>query len=189
MIGDCEYQIFYSIMEEIQLVSNPRTKQLFWIFVAANIIYIFFAWNFLAPLNSGDIVQLETAKTVTATESLIQQWKLNGKFSKAVQSIYLDYLFIVLYCAGLATACIYLAVQTGHEILRRAGKLFSFLLPAAGTCDVIENISMTQSLNGNITQFTVALTYDMAMAKFTVVILSVLFIVICLMFIALGRIK
>jgi ABC-type transport system involved in cytochrome c biogenesis permease subunit len=176
-------------MEEIQLVSGSRTKQLFWILLTANILYIFFAYFYLSPLTAADIVKLETAKTVPATEAIIQQWKVSGKYPFAIQSIYLDYVFIVLYCGGLATACIYLSGLTGHEILRRAGKLFSFLLPAAGTCDVIENISMTQSLRGTVTQLTVALTYDMAMAKFSVVILSVLFIVVCLMFVALGRIR
>lgn len=176
-------------MEEMQLVAPSKSKQLFWIFLLANIIYIVFVWSYLRPFQIGDIVRLETAKTIVATETLVQQWTIEGKVDGALQSIYFDYPFIILYIGLLGSACIFLSGSTGHEILRRAGKLFSFLLPAAGICDVLENVAMTETLQGKITRFTVSLTYDMAMAKFSILILSLLFIVICLIFLALNRIR
>ena len=176
-------------MADIYLVSHSISKRLFWILLVANIIFIFWSQQYLSPLNARDVVRFEVSKTMPAAEAIIQGWKDSGKFEKALQAIYLDYFFIILYTSGLAMACIFLSNITKHEILSRAGKIFSFLLIGAGTCDVIENISMTQSVQGHITHLTVALAYDMAMAKFSVVILSFLFILVCLLFVLLNKIK
>jgi hypothetical protein len=137
---------------------------------------------YLRPLTSGEIVKLELAKEASVAESIVQDWHATGKFEKAVQSIYFDFLFIVLYSSGLSIACIYISRLTRHEILTRTGYFFSYLVIAAGICDVIENVALLRTLHGSIHNWNVLLTYDMAATKFSLVILSVLFLTICLIF-------
>jgi hypothetical protein len=76
---------------------------------------------------------------------------------KAVQSIYLDFLFIILYTSGLSVACVFFSRLTAHEVLMRTGYFFSYLLVAAGICDVIENVALLRSLHGSIRNWNVIL--------------------------------
>jgi hypothetical protein len=47
---------------------------------------------------------------------------------------------------------------------------------------VIENIAMLKSLQGTPARWSVLLAYDMATTKFSIVILSALFIAVCIVF-------
>lgn len=154
----------------------------FWWLLLINVLFIACSRFYIQPLTSRDIVRFEVAKTTRVAESIVQEWKQMGKYNMAIQSIYIDYLFIILYTSGLAVACAFLSRLTGHEILIRAGKGASWLLAMAGICDVIENVAMTKSLQDAITPWNVMLAYDMAAAKFSVIILCLLFILVCLIF-------
>jgi hypothetical protein len=176
-------------MKRLQTVSQYRVRKWFLVLLLANALYILFAGLYLRPLTSGEIVKFELAKEVPVAESIVQEWIANGKFDKAVQSIYLDFLFIILYTSGLSVACVLLSRLTHHEILIRTGYFFSYLLVAAGICDVIENVAMLRSLNGSIKNWNVILAYDMAATKFSLVILSILFLSVCLIFWGLRKIS
>lgn len=52
----------------------------------------------------------------------------------------------------------------------------------AAICDVVENVSMLNSLDGSITKWNVVLTYDMAVTKFSIIILVLIFVLICVVF-------
>ena len=169
-------------MKRLQSVSQYRVRRWFLVLLLANALYILFAGLYLRPLTSGEIVKFELAKECSVAEAIVQEWMAAGKFDKAVQSIYLDFLFIVLYTSGLSLACIFISRLTKHEILVRTGYFFSYLLIAAGICDVIENMALLRSLHGTINNWNVILAYDMAATKFSLLILSVLFLAICLIF-------
>jgi hypothetical protein len=141
----------------------------------------------MQPLASGEIVRFELAKNLSVADRIIQEWVTYAKLNRAIVSIYLDFLFILLYTSGLAVTCVYLGRLTRHEILMRAGKFFTYLLIIAGICDIIENIAMLKSLQGTATRWSVLLAYDMATTKFSIVILSILFIAICVIFRLLRR--
>ena len=141
----------------------------------------------LHPFTAGDIVRFELAKELPVAENILHEWITHGKYNLAVMSIYFDFLFIILYTMGLGVTCIFLASLTGHEILQRAGKFFASLLIIAGVCDAIENIAMLKSMHGAMHRWSVVLAYDMATTKFSIVILTVLFIFVCLIFRLLRR--
>ncbi|MBO9564480.1 MAG: hypothetical protein J7621_16975 [Niastella sp.] len=161
---------------------TPALQRLFWWLLLVNILFIIGARFYFHPLTSGEIVRFEVAKETSVAEHIIQEWKHAGKFDKAVQSIYIDYLFIILYTTGLSVACVYLSRLTGHEILIRTGKVAPWLLIVAAVCDVIENVAMTRSLLSVVSRWNVTLAYDMAAAKFSIIILCLLFILVCLIF-------
>jgi hypothetical protein len=172
-------------MKRLQSVSQYRVRKWFLVLLLANALYIFFAGWYLRPLTSREIVKFELAKEAHVAEGIVQDWTATGKHEKAVQSIYIDFLFIVLYSCGLAVACIFLSRLTRHEILIRTGYFFSYLVVAAGICDVIENVALLKSLYGTVHNWNTILAYDMAATKFSLLILTVLFLAICLIFWAL----
>jgi len=169
-------------MKLLTKASLPQLRRWFWLLLLANILYFAAAHFLLQPFAPEDIVHFEMAKETSVAENIVQAWRLEGNYDRAIVSVYIDFLFILLYTSGLAVACAFLSRLTKHEILRRAGRLFSYLMIIAGICDVVENIAMLKSLNGMIYSWNVMLAYDMAATKFSIIILSILFIIICLIF-------
>lgn len=161
---------------------SNRLRLYFWVFLALNIVYIVGSKALLKPLTSGDIVKFEVAKTLPRAENIITEWTQTGKLEKARESIWFDYVFIILYSGLLYTGVLLLARSSRHILLMRTGRLNSFLIPVAAVCDVIENLAMMKSLGGHPTSFAVALAYDMAVAKFSIIILTIIFLFVCVLF-------
>ena len=169
-------------MKRLQSISQHRVRRWFLVLLLANALYILFAGLYLRPLTSREIIKFELAKEVHVAEAIVQDWTATGKYEKAIQSIYLDFLFILLYTAGLSVTCVFISRFTAHEVLMRTGYFFSYLLVAAGICDVIENVALLRSLHGSVNNWNVILAFDMATTKFSILILAALFIGVCLVF-------
>lgn len=164
------------------MAKSNRLRLYFWVFLALNIGFIAWSRTYLKPLTTRDIVKFEVAKNLPAAEQIMNEWKQTGKFEKAQQSVQADYVFIVLYAAGFITCILLLSRLSRHELLRKTGRFITVLVPIAAICDVIENIAMTRTLSGAASNFYVALAYDMAVAKFSIIILTLIFLLICLLF-------
>ena len=164
--------------------SSRQLKRLFWILLILNLAFIAWFRMFLDPLTTKEIVRFEIAKTLPVAQGIITAWSTpdNTLLQTALDSIYLDYIFIVLYTAGLSVGCMFLSGLTQHTVLKRAGTFLPVLIIVAGVCDVIENVAMTRTLRGELNEFNVIVAYDMAVTKFSIVILSLLFMCVCLVF-------
>jgi hypothetical protein len=169
-------------MKQLSFATPANLQRWFWLLLAINCAFIATSKWYMQPLATDEIVHFELAKNLSVADKIIHDWITYAKLNHAILSIYLDFLFIVFYTSGLAVTCIYLGRLSGHEILMRAGKFFTYLLVIAGVCDIIENIAMLKSLQGAATRWSVLLAYDMAFTKFSIVILSALYIAICLVF-------
>jgi hypothetical protein len=175
-------------MQRLTAAPQPRLRRWFWILLIANALFIVATGLYLQPLTSRAIMDFELAKETVVAERIIQTWQSTGLLHKAIESVYIDFLFIVLYTTGLSVASVFMARLTRHEILVRAGNFFSYLVISAGICDVIENVAMLKSLHGTVHAWNVILAYDMAATKFSMLILTILFMGSCLVFTGLGRI-
>lgn len=164
-----------------------RLRQLFWFFFLLTIAYMIWVRNYLAPLSSDEIVQFEIAKTAGKAKAIIQDWKLTGKYEQGVKSTYFAYVFMLLYTVAIALGCRFISVCTGNEILIKGGKGFAWLILGATACDLIENISLSHTIHGPISQWNVTLAYNLARIKFSIVIVCLLFILTCALYWAIGR--
>jgi hypothetical protein len=156
-----------------------RLRQLFWLFFLLTIAYMIWVRNYLSPLSSGEIVQLEIAKTVSKASSIIQEWKNTGKYEQGVKSTYFAYLFIFFYTTAIALGCRFISICTGNDIMIKGSTGFSWLIGAAAICDLIENIAMSKTLHGDISLWSVTIAYNLARVKFSIVIVCILFIFAC----------
>jgi uncharacterized membrane protein len=164
------------------MYAAKRLRSLFWFLLFLNILFIGGMRYFLAPVTGSDIVQFETAKHLGKAVAIIDDWTVSGKLENAKISIWLDYLFILLYVSGLMVAAMFIADATRYPLLMRSGRFFRWLIPAAGIFDVFENIFMQQSLLSHPTRYSVIFAYDMAMGKFSILIVTFLFLTLCLLF-------
>jgi len=118
------------------MLPAKRLRSLFWLLLFLNILFIAGVKFYLAPLTGGDIVQFETAKYLGKAQAIIDDWSMTGKLENAKISIWLDYIFIFLYVAGLMVAAMFVADATRYPLLMRSGRFFRWLIPIAGICDV-----------------------------------------------------
>jgi hypothetical protein len=160
---------------------------MFWLFSLLTIAYMIWIRSYLSPLSSGEIVQFEIAKTVSKANLIIQEWKNSGKYEQGVKSIYFAYFFIVLYTFAIALGCRFVSACTGNDILIKGGRGFAWLIWIATICDIIENIAMSKTLQGNISQLNVTIAYNLARVKFSIVIVCILFIVACALYWLIAR--
>lgn len=169
-------------MKPLHAASLHFMRRLFWLLLLANILYVVCTRILLHPLTASDIAHFEITKKVSVVQEMIQGWKLNGKYNKVLQGIYLDYLFIVLYTSWLWVAIVFLSRLTKNEILMRAGRIFSYLLIIAAICSAIGNLALLRSLKYMPVSWSVLTAYDMAATKFSIIIVSLLFMLVCVIF-------
>jgi hypothetical protein len=143
--------------------------------------------SYLSPLTSSEIVQFEVAKTITRAQAIIQEWKNTGKYERGVESTTLAYFFMVLYTAFIGLGCRCISIATGNEILIKGGKGFTWLISLATISDVVENLAMSRTLRGEITQVNVTLAYNLARIKFSIVLVCLLFILACSIYWLIGK--
>lgn len=159
-----------------------RSAKLKWrFFISFLLTAAFIIWmkSFLSPFHSGDIVEFEMAKTAERAEAILLQWQETGKFQAAIQSVYLDFIFIVFYTITIAFGCLYISSFSGNEILVRTGKFFAVLIFLAGIFDVVENFAMLETLKEGITSNQVKLAHNMAISKFSIILMTLFFMAIC----------
>lgn len=169
-------------METSDTAIGTKLKWRFWICLSGAVIFIFWMKHYLAPLPSDEIVQYEMAKTVDTAASLVRLWTQDGKIDMVLKSIYIDYIFIVIYCLAISTGCRFMGNLTKNNILTKAGIFFSYFIFAAGLFDVMENNAMLKSLQQAVTHSNVSLAYKMAISKFSIILMSLFFIAVCFMF-------
>lgn len=143
--------------------------------------------TYLSPVSSGEIVQFEIAKTVDKAQAMVQDWKDNGKYEQAVKSTWFAYLFIALYTIAIALGCRFISACTGNEIMIKGGRGFAWLIGGAAICDLIENIALSKTLQGNFSSWNILMTYNLARVKFSLVIVCLLFMLACTIYWAIGR--
>jgi hypothetical protein len=143
---------------------------------------------FDAPLKNeispNGIVSFELAKDLEKSIAILGSWDTAAKTS-AGMSMGLDFLFILCY-----TAFLYLLLRLtipGRSIFQKIRSIICWLLLFAALCDAIENIALIKLLLGDLIQFWVTLAYFMATIKFGILLLTLAFIFVQLIYLLLKR--
>lgn len=156
-------------------------------FALLTIGYMIWARGYLSPLTSGEIVRFEVAKTVDRAQHIMQEWKNTGKYEQGVRSTTVAFFFIILYTLSIGFGCRFISASTGNDILMKGGRGFAWLIVIATICDIIENIAMSRTLIGHVTQTNVTIAYNLARIKFSIVIVCLLFMMACTLYWIIGR--
>lgn len=130
----------------------------------------------MRPFTPPNIVQFELAKTMVAAQQIISDWSEQG-ISKARLSIYLDFVFILLYAWAISLGCKVSTTFSANQNLVTAGGFFSRVIWFAGSCDIIENTAMLFTLS-EINELTVSMAFYFAIFKFSIVALALMLIII-----------
>src|SRR6185312_16333285 len=101
----------------------------------------------------------------------------------------ISYVFMFLYTIAIALGCRFISACTGNEILIKGGRGFAWLIVGATICDFIENIALSHTIRGPISQLNVTIAYNLARVKFSIVMVCILFMLTCALFWVIGRLE
>lgn len=136
-----------------------------------------------SPMKAGEaggILSLEFAPTKMDVEAVLEIWEEESTpgtniINTAINNTRLDFIFLLCYSFFLFTCVKQLSVYFS------AKNIFRFMAAAAllaGLLDIVENIGMLQSLDGNISDKTAFITAVAAYFKWILVIVVIVFLII-----------
>ena len=169
-----------------EIAATSSSKKRFLFFILLTVLAYVLMRLITQNLSPKTIIEFEMAKTTGNAELMMSGWGPEGT-SRFLKGIYTDFLFIIGYTGLFFYGCRYMGYFSGHYIFRKAGRLFSFLAIIAGVCDILENFGMLFTIKQRAIGWVVEFTNDMARAKFSLLIIMLFFIIICLFFRAIDR--
>ena len=122
------------------------------------------------------IISYEFAYTAAAAERMLLSWSPVAK-QRAMLSLGLDYLFLVLYPAFISRACARVALRLRERSpgAARLGVRLSWLVLAAGVLDAVENYALIEMLVTGPSDLWAQLAWWCATPKFILVGLGLAF--------------
>jgi hypothetical protein len=166
---------------QTDLPAIPPLKIKFWVFTILSILALLLIRYLSNGLSGTTVVDFEMAKSVEKAESIMGSWGSEGK-DNFLNSIYADFIFLICYAGAFFYGSRFMGHLSGHAILKKAGYFFSFLALLAAICDVLENVAMLYTIKQEAIPWVVHFTYDMALVKFSLLFIVLLFMVIGLLF-------
>jgi hypothetical protein len=121
------------------------------------------------------IIDLEFATTVQRVSDLLAHWNI----TMVKLNIWLDFHFIISYVCFLFVLAEAFALKwpEGH-VMQQVGLFLSRVSIVAGMFDVVENLLMLQTINGNFTTLSLQLTFYCAAFKFILIGIVFLYFII-----------
>jgi hypothetical protein len=123
------------------------------------------------------ILDLEFAGNSTRVQELFAHWQRGD----VKMNTWLDFLFIISYVLFFSFAAEAAALKWPEKSGgRQLGLFLAKVAYAAGIFDVVENLLMLQTTDGNYTGFSLQLTYSCAAIKFTLIGILILYFIFSL---------
>jgi hypothetical protein len=150
------------------------------LFLLTATLGIFLLLRFQGNLQTGKspmgILSLEFAHKPACITEITHAWSSEGMMGRARANIWIDFLFIPFYAMLFYTLCGSISVRM-KDFPAKLGIFLAFGALIAGLLDVLENILMLFSLNGNYNGVTAFLTAFFATGKFVLLLLAALYVV------------
>ena len=152
------------------------------LFLLTGTVFFFLVLRFqgqqlLTPASPAGIVSFELAGKENETTQMLEAWKQHSAIGSVRMNILIDFLFIPFYALLFYTLCGSISVRH-HGKAASLGVLLAFFSLIAALFDVLENLLMLLATYGYYHSFTTLLTAFFAAAKFSLLALSLLYVVV-----------
>jgi ABC-type transport system involved in cytochrome c biogenesis permease subunit len=171
--------MFHSPFEKIKKATEKKiTFSLFYILIISLIVMRYFDRFLVNEISPYGIVSFELAGTLDNAVAIINSWSELSR-TYAGLSLGYDFLFLLIY-----TLFISLMIHKLNQRLwfkkpfYRIGELLIWSMFLTAIFDTVENVSLIKLLVGARQQFWVSVAYCFAIAKFLLIIISILYIII-----------
>lgn len=156
-----------------------QAKIIFIIFTFASFLLLNFIDSYLInDVCTDGIISFQFSKDLFTAQEILNSWNSTAKIAAGI-SLGFDYFYLLFY--GLLIA---LLIHNLNEALWKGKRLFKlgvfiiYFPLLAAVFDAIENIGSINLLLGNESQFWTSISYYFAFAKFSLLAISVFYIII-----------
>ncbi len=152
-------------------------------------IIVFLRWqgaSLTKPATPLGILALEFANTPDKLAPVLQSWMGS---SVANINICLDFLFIAAYTNFFLLAIGKASRQWQSGFSKQIRNTLCWLALLAAVLDIIENLLMLQTLNNQYNNFSLQVTWYCAFMKFSIVLLILIYLLVSIILILLGKKK
>lgn len=163
-------------------IHAPETKRLFWVLFGFTLLTIVGMQLTGAPLKTeiaqGGIITFELVGTLSGSQGILDSWQ-GPNMTWAGINMGLDFLFLFLYATTIALGCLILASKMPQNLryLAVVGKWLAWGVVVAALLDMIENVALILLLTGSDSELLPRLARSVAIPKFTLVFLALLYLV------------
>lgn len=140
------------------------------------------------PITPHGIIDLEFAYSKAKVLDIVKAWKdydvdKVDRIATAKENTYLDFIFLLFYSPFLFLCCRKLiAGYNKEEFISKSGRFIAKGALLSGLLDMLENLGMLQSLNGNVSGTIALFTSIVSVLKWALVITALIFIIYMLVY-------
>jgi hypothetical protein len=139
------------------------------------------------PVSTSGIVSFELAKDLAKSQVILASWDIMARSSAGI-SLGTDFLFLLVYSSFIALLIHKLNEHLWkHTKMYKAGVVFIWSVFLAAFFDIIENVALIQLLLGDLQQKWSTIAYYFAILKFSLLVLSICYIVINVVFLTVKK--
>jgi hypothetical protein len=131
-------------------------------------------------MGSVGIIEFELAATADKASDFYGELGATGR-DAAKDSLYIDFLYLVLYAATYAMGCLIVAARAaerGMDRLARWGRPLAIGSVLAACCDTIENLALLRVLEGHTDQPWPGIAAAFASVKFLLLTVAGLYVIV-----------
>lgn len=161
-----------------------RKQHLLWMAIATAATFLLMATQFWANALLANntapagILSFEFAGTFANARLMMHSWDYTAKL-RAAFGLGLDFFYLIAYSMTLSLACVYIAKSWAlFNSFSKAGLIIAWLQWPAALFDSIENVALIALLSDSNLVWLPPLAYWMAAAKFTLVAIALLYLLI-----------
>ena len=161
-------------------ISEPARRGVFLTLSALLIALAIALTSIGAPLNTDaaprGIVSFELAGSAASAERMLASWSAPAR-ERAMLSLGLDYLYMLVYPAWFSLACVLIA-RGSTAWHGRLGRGLAWLVLPTGVLDAVENWALIRILLDGASDGWAALAFWCAAPKFVLLLLAVPYVVV-----------
>jgi len=178
------------MIHPFEWINKDARKYVFWVLFALTIVVMVAEQKTGKPLITekapSGIVSFELAGSGVTARAIVQSWGPSGR-AYAALNLGIDYLFLFLYAVTIGLGSVLVAGLFKRGFLYNLGIIFSWLILVAGGLDAVENYALIKILFGPMSDGLAVTARWCAIPKFTIVALSLIYLLISLAGYALFR--
>jgi hypothetical protein len=171
--------MFTSPFEKITKRTEKKfTYSVLYLLIISLVVMRYFDRFLINEITPHGIISFELAGTLDRAVEIINSWSTLAK-TYAGLSLGYDFLFLILYTSFIAILIHKLNQRLWtNKPFYRIGELLIWAMFFAAIFDTVENASLIKLLIGARQQFWVSVAYYFALAKFLLIIVGILYIVV-----------
>ena len=154
-----------------------------WIFFALLAVTLgvgVWALDVIEGMGDVGIIEFELARTAEQASEFYGELGEAGR-DAAKESLYIDYLYLVLYALTYAAGCVIVArraAQRGMTGLAAWGRPLAMGAFIAAACDAVENAALLRVLDGHTDQPWPGIAFSFASVKFLLLTVAGLYVIV-----------